>query len=262
MKYHTLIASDVDGTLIPEETTVLPAAVLTQIRAAHERGFLFMAASGRQYPSLRALFEPVADKMAFLIENGGGIYYHDQLRYTNGLPRETALAIARYVMDVPGCEFLTDDAYGSTILPKSDAFETRVRDEMKLSYRRLHDLSELPAQPLKIAVFCPEGTERYADTFQRDWGKRVKVVVSGRQWIDFNLSDKGTGLLAACREFDIPQSQTIAFGDNWNDVSMLENAACPYIMSTANVTLKARFSRHCDDVAGELKKICEKFQEN
>lgn len=262
MNFHTLIASDVDGTLIPEETTVLPEAVLNQIRAVHERGFLFMAASGRQYPSLRALFEPVADQMAFLIENGGGIYYRDRLRYTNGLPRDTALAIARYVMAVPNCEFLIDDAYGSTVLPKSDAFERRVRDEMKLSYRRIDDLNDLPDAPLKIAVFCPEGTERYADAFQRDWGVRVNVVVSGRQWIDFNLSDKGTGLLAACREFGIPQSSTIAFGDNWNDVPMLRNAARPYIMSTANPELKGMFSRRCDDVAEELKKICGNFEKN
>ena len=48
MSFHTLIASDIDGTLIPEETTIIPEAVYAQVRTAREKGFLFMAASGRQ----------------------------------------------------------------------------------------------------------------------------------------------------------------------------------------------------------------------
>ena len=45
MSFHTLIASDIDGTLIPEETTIIPEAVYAQVRTAREKGFLFMAAS-------------------------------------------------------------------------------------------------------------------------------------------------------------------------------------------------------------------------
>ena len=77
MSFHTLIASDIDGTLIPEETTIIPEAVYAQVRTAREKGFLFMAASGRQYPSLRALFAPVADRMLFLVENGGALFQND-----------------------------------------------------------------------------------------------------------------------------------------------------------------------------------------
>ncbi len=119
MSFHTLIASDIDGTLIPEETTIIPEAVYAQVRTAREKGFLFIAASGRQDPSLRALFAPVADQMAFLIENGGGIYYQEKLIYFNAFERDTAIRIARYVQSVPDCEFLADGAGRAMPFPRA-----------------------------------------------------------------------------------------------------------------------------------------------
>lgn len=255
MKFHTLIASDVDGTLIPEETTILPSVILEQIGAAYEKGYLFMASSGRSYASLQALFEPVADKMAFSIVNGGGIYYQDELQYTKGLPRETAVEIVRYLQQVQGCDFIVDDAWGSTLIPKTNAFVHHVRDEMQFRCRCVDKADELPEEPLKIGVYCEGGAASFIDAFQRDWGDKVKVVMSGLQWIDFNLSDKGSGMLAACEVFHIPYECTIAFGDNWNDVPMLQKAGQAYLMSSAKPELKALFPTLCDDVGRQLKKI-------
>ena len=74
--HHTLIASDIDGTLIPEEDTVVPEVIFDRVREAWEKGYLFMAASrGDSTPVCGALFTPVADKMAFVIENGGGFIF-------------------------------------------------------------------------------------------------------------------------------------------------------------------------------------------
>ena len=259
MSFHTLIASDIDGTLIPEETTVIPEAVYTQVRAAREKGFLFVAASGRQYPSLRALFAPVADQMAFLIENGGGIYYQEKLIYSNAFPRETAIQIARYVQSVLDCEFLADGAGESIAIPKSDAFVHQLEDVQKLSVRYVSDFDEFPDQIMKIAVWCPKGSGQYEAPFQAQFGFCSKIAVSGGAWIDFSVSDKGSGLKAACELFDIPQERTIAFGDNWNDVPMLDFVAQPYIMESAAPALKARYSNHCSDVPETLKKIFQKI---
>lgn len=73
------------------------------------------------------------------------------------------------------------------------------------------------------------------------------------------MSDKGTGLRAACRLFGISQEKTIAFGDNWNDESMLDFVAHPYIMSTANPTLRGKYGNVCASVPEEMKKILENF---
>ena len=64
-----MICSDIDGTLLQYGRQKLEGEIFDQIRALHDRGILFCPASGRQYTSLRLLFEPVADCCVFLCEN-------------------------------------------------------------------------------------------------------------------------------------------------------------------------------------------------
>lgn len=57
-----------------------------------------------------------------------------------------------------------------------------------------------------------------------------------------------------CAHFGIPQENTYAFGDSYNDAPMLRAAAHPYLMmNIAPADLKAEFAMQIDDVAGVLK---------
>ena len=69
-----LVTCDIDGTLLHgEETEVAPAA-LRQIVRLREKGILFCPASGRQYASLRRLFAPVQNEIAYICENGAVVF--------------------------------------------------------------------------------------------------------------------------------------------------------------------------------------------
>jgi hypothetical protein len=258
LTFHTLVASDIDGTLIPEETTYIPESVYDCIREGWDRGYLFVAASGRQYPGLRRLFAPVADRMAFLFENGAGLSFQDELCYTRHMDRALAVEIARYVESLPGCSFLADWPGGSCTLQSAEPFAEHLRQELHMSVETVPDFDDLPENIMKIAVWCADGSSAYAQRFQDAYGDRTRIAVSGSNWIDFNITDKGEGLAAACRIFSIPQENTIAFGDNWNDVPMLDFAAQPYLMRTGNPELMGKYSSVCDDVSLMLKKIFEK----
>ena len=259
MKFHTLIASDIDGTLIPEEATVIPEAVFEQVRAAYEKGYLFVAASGRQYYSLRALFEPVVDKMAFLIENGSALFYQDKMIHADAFDRDLAIEIAKFVQATPNCEFLADGEGDSCVIPKSERFIRQLLDVQKLSICRIKDYSEFPDLIMKIAVWCTDGAQCHERAFKDAYGGRAHIAISGKTWIDFSASNKGEGVKAACRIFGIPEENTYAFGDNWNDVAMLDVVAHPYIMNSANPALREKYPNHCADVPEEMKKIFEKI---
>ena len=58
-----------------------------------------------------------------------------------------------------------------------------------------------------------------------------------------------------CAHFGIPQENTYAFGDSYNDAPMLRAAAHPYLMNIAPADLKAEFATQIDDVAGVLKTL-------
>ena len=69
-----LIASDIDGTLLPYGEQAISEEVFQEIRRLERRGILFCPASGRQYTSVRKLFAPVADKLPCVCENGAAVY--------------------------------------------------------------------------------------------------------------------------------------------------------------------------------------------
>ena len=69
-----LIVSDIDGTLLPYGASALDERLFQLIHRLAERGVIFAPASGRQYHSLRALFAPVCDELAYLCENGCIVY--------------------------------------------------------------------------------------------------------------------------------------------------------------------------------------------
>ncbi len=68
------IATDLDGTLLDGERR-LPEEIFPLIAKLKELGVLFAPASGRQYANLKKLFEPVADDVLFICENGALIKY-------------------------------------------------------------------------------------------------------------------------------------------------------------------------------------------
>ena len=65
-----LVVTDIDGTLLPEGTDHLNPELFEVIRALKENGIQFAVGSGRQYMSMRYLFQPVLDDVIFIAENG------------------------------------------------------------------------------------------------------------------------------------------------------------------------------------------------
>ena len=65
-KMIRLVTCDIDGTLLHGEETSIDAETLEEIRRLREKGILFCPASGRQYHSLRRLFAPVQDEIAYI----------------------------------------------------------------------------------------------------------------------------------------------------------------------------------------------------
>ena len=61
-----LVASDVDGTLVPDGTFEINPEIYDVIKKLKEKGITFVAASGRQYASLKKLFAPVADRILYI----------------------------------------------------------------------------------------------------------------------------------------------------------------------------------------------------
>lgn len=252
-----LIASDIDGTLLPYGETAIPQEIFEEIERLKRKGVLFCPASGRQYTSLRRLFAPVADKIPFLCENGAVVFGLGRPGPVLGktpMPRAEAEALSRDIMETEGCEVLISGENMSYLVPRRQDISGLMRDEKRNRVTVLKRPEDTPEDIIKVSAYCAAGTGAIPPGLAEKWNK-YNPAVAGREWLDFTLANKGTGLEQLCKALRIASEEVMAFGDNWNDVPMLELAGEPWIMESADRALLARFSNHCSRVAEILKKL-------
>ena len=225
-----LIASDIDGTLLQSEGAVIDEEVFAQIKRLKKKGILFVAASGRQYNSLKNLFAPVADDILFLCENGGIIYKDGKVLTKLPMPYEPTIKLIRQIMDTPDCEVLISGANTSYVLPKGYDFVDRIKNVNKNNVTVVENLEDIPQDILKVASFCRRGSAAYDKPMGDPWRDTFNVALAGMEWLDFTTANKGSGMQALMDALGIQADEVMAFGDNFNDLSMLELVGHPYII--------------------------------
>lgn len=259
-----LIVSDIDGTLIPYGEKALPQTLFPLIHRLRRAGVLFCPASGRQFHSLRKLFAPVAEDLAFLCENGAAIFgpgteEDAPLLSKTPMPRADALALSRDIIAAPGCQVLISGRNVSYVCGCGDDFIHRMEDFHGNLVQRVERVEEIGEDILKIAVFCPNGLDQPKKLLGPRWGRPYHMAEAGPEWLDFTLADKGKGLRGLCTALGVDLSETVAFGDNWNDTPMLETAGIGYLMAGAAPALREKFPNQCASVLTVLENILKEI---
>ncbi|MDD5935343.1 MAG: HAD family hydrolase [Clostridiales bacterium] len=253
-----LIASDMDGTLLQNNSQQVSDRAIQLIQELSKKGYLFVAASGRQYPNLRRQFKDAADDMAFICENGAVLFYKDELFFESPMEHKLAMAICNDIQNRSGCEVLISGKETSYLMPKDPAYLDHMRNKVKNNVVVIDDFEAVPEPIVKISVFEKAGiVEHSADYFIQTWQDKVKCTVSGYGWLDFVNPDvnKGSTLLTLMKSLNIAKEDTYAFGDNYNDIEMLQEVECGYIMENAVDELKQLFPLKCKLVEDELEKL-------
>lgn len=110
-------------------------------------------------------------------------------------------------------------------------------------YQIIHSPAEVPEDITKVSVYLHEGVENYVERFVPRW-KQANCAVAGPYWIDTTFANKGIGVQCVCRILGIDLAQVMAFGDNYNDETMLDVVGVPYIMDNAAAPLRAKYQNH------------------
>lgn len=260
-----LIASDIDGTLMTYGQTRLSPAIFPLIHRLRERGVLFCPASGRQYHSLRTLFQPVADQVCFLCENGAILYgpgAEDSAPVLSKtvMPREEALALAGAILDLPGCQLLLSGANTSYVCACPPEYVRYMEGEKGNRVILLSRPQDIPEDILKVSAYCPHGTAGPQKALGPRWGESLHMAAAGPDWVDFTLADKGIGLRGLCAGLGVALEDVVAFGDNYNDLPMLRAAGRAYLMESAAPELRDLFPRRCHRVEAVLEGLLEEME--
>lgn len=258
-----LIASDLDGTLIPEGTQELEPGFLDVLGELLDRGYLFYAASGRQYANMYRIFEKYADRMGFVCENGALAMEKGEQKYIQEIPWEKARKIAGDIMGFPETEVLLSGVKACYAKPRTEWFEHQMVHVLKNKTEIFEELSQIDDRIVKIAMYVydfPENAERIQRFFTEKYGDYADFVWGGNDWIDMILKDSGKGraLGEILRQKGLKPEEIMVFGDNQNDISMLELTPNSYAMAHARPEVQVHAKRTCVSVTQTLREFFRK----
>ena len=253
-----LVVSDIDGTLLLGGAAAIDPRVFEEIVRLKEKGIPFCPASGRQYSSLRRLFAPVADELYYLCENGAVIYGPGSpgpMLSRVEMERSLALELCREILAHPRCEVLISGANTSYLCPKNGDIVTLIRDFVGNNVALLPRPEDMPEPFVKVSAYCRDGAAAVEPELAPRWRSHFRAAVAGEKWLDFTLADKGVGLERLCRAMGVALHEVLAFGDNYNDLPMLEKAGQAYLMDSAAQELRERFPLRCRRVEDVLERL-------
>lgn len=244
-----LIASDIDGTLVENSTGILYPEMFKLIRKLKKEGILFCAASGRQYESIRNMFEPVKDEIIFLAENGADIRYQDKIISLTTMDRKDIEDIIQFLRkENRGGEYIVSTDKGSIMDTKNQEFIDLIKYGYRNKYRLVEDVLNEDVPILKIAAYQKDSIRTLGEEcLIPPFAHRVKATMAGEEWVDYmNFSvDKGNALQIIQRYFNISKEDTIAFGDNSNDIGLLQASGRGFAVEDAVKELKEVATDFC-----------------
>lgn len=252
-----LIASDMDGTLLLHDSQQVSDRAIQLIQQLTEKGYLFVVASGRQYPNLKRQFKQVANDIAYICENGAVVLYKEHVLFESPMDHQVAMELCHDIYSHKGCEVLVSGRTVSYIKAKEPAFLDRMQNIVKNNVTVIENFEDIKEPIIKISVYEKDGIANSGDYFISQWEKRLKSTISGFSWLDFVNPDvnKGESLKHLMNLLSINKEDSIAFGDNFNDLEMLSCVGTGYVMNGANEKIKAMFTHFTDSVEHSLEQL-------
>lgn len=254
-----LIVTDLDGTLL-DNNGELNEEFDQVFDELDKRGVTFMAASGRQYPALERLFSHVKDRMMFIAENGTFAVHKGKELLSDPMDRKNVDEIIDFTREAEHKEILLNTKYTAY---------TECNDEDFLEMLKIYcanvtvveDLKDVKEDILKTAIYDDRLMADHCQEYFDKFGDRLTVCTSGPHWLDLMKKDvtKGKALEHIKEKYDLKDDEIMIFGDQMNDLELIECGYYSYAMENAIDALKekARFIAGKNSENGVLEKIKE-----
>ena len=229
---YKLIACDLDETLYGNDRTI-PARNVEAIKRASELGVKFIPATGRGYNSVRETLVDLGllDKEGeYVISyNGGAITENkgNRLLHFQGLPVEEAEELCRGGRNYDVCihVYTREMVYAYNITQEEIA---RLSKRMQVTEVFDRDLQFLAGQDIAKVLYENRDFDylKKIEEELKDITGNMDVSFSSNRYIEFNSKGvtKGAGLRFVAEMLGIKREETIAIGDNFNDLSMIQEA--------------------------------------
>lgn len=262
-----LIVTDIDGTLVPEGGSRINPEYRTVIRELIRLGVRFAAASGRQATSIDAIFHELRDQVYYLGDNGASIMRGGKTLKAMYIEKSDLLALLADLRKIPGHHMLLSTEEGYYTDDPDEAFRKLVFEEYKGTGGIVERLEDYADVCIKLSLYSEEGARKIYDQFYRRWEDRFTIYMSGAKWVDINPfgATKGEAVRWIQEKYQITPSETVVFGDNYNDISMMMRSERSYASELSHPDIQKAAGRvvesyEKDGVLKVLKQILKEVQ--
>jgi Cof subfamily protein (haloacid dehalogenase superfamily) len=238
-----LVASDLDGTLLPPSLEFLPETIagVARLRRA---GAPFVIVTGRMFKSARRM------ALRLGLDDGPIVCYQGALvadlatgEWVRHLPLAAAPA-ADVVLVMRGLHrhvnlYVDDELY----VEEDDEWARRYAEYAEVGMNVVDDLEAIAARgPTKIVIATdPDDVTRLLPELQARWNGRLYVTRSLPHFIEVSdpRATKGAALEFLSRRLSARRERTVACGDGLNDVDMLKWAGLGVAVTEAGDQVRA-----------------------
>lgn len=239
----SLVASDLDGTLVHSDGTVT-ARTRAALAAAEEAGLQVVFVTGRPLRWAEEVFEHVGGHGLAIVSNGALVWdvRADTAYLQRPIAPATTVTVAqRLRATVPDVTFAVETVAGWALEP---SYATHPADDRSgHAPRRVAPIEELATEPvLKLLGLCPgHDPDELLRIAEGAVGDLVTVTHSSFPLLEISAPGvtKATTLEVLCRELGITAEEVLALGDMPNDIPMLMWAGTSYAMANAHPTARA-----------------------
>ena len=250
-KEKMLFVTDLDGTILPKGGDIHPddLRAFSALRAA---GHLTAIATGRLYHAVLKVIPKdfPADYVVFSMGNGVVDWHTREIVMLRSIPRERVGRMAElFFRQRVNFIVFPNPPYSERILykrfsahPDFEALTDRYLDTRAV----FEDLDQLPGEAGQVlAMFdSPEAFEEMAARMEGVQVNRSTSPIDQRTlWMELFAEgvDKASGLEWILRKQGLGPERVVAFGNDYNDLAMLEYAGRSYVVDNAPAPLKGRF---------------------
>ena len=238
-----LIMTDIDGTLVPDGTKNLNPEYYDIIEKLIAKGIIFVVASGRHLMGVQSVFQPILDQLWITSQNGNVITHQGNSEIIHTISSQTVQEFWNDIFQYEEVDSLIETA-DRAFCPHGDCNMYQIlTKQYDFNMEVLGDCHSVP--DLDFSMICihhPVNAEAFVKEhhLQERWKEKMNLTTSGQLWVDCTIPgvSKGNALNRICEKLKIDPKDTIAFGDNMNDISMLETAGIGYAVDNARAEVQ------------------------
>ena len=234
-----LIAADMDGTLLKDNKEI-DSEIYELLPKMKQKNIHFVAASGRQRPSLEKSFEHYLEDVTILAENGAYVVHNGEEIYSSVMSKELIDFITEEIKKLNNVGILYCGKH-CCYTPYIECYNTLASPKFHYNIKLINHFDDIKEDIIKVSLVDPQGASRYSfPILERILKGKVEIAVSGFDCIDIVNKgvSKGNAIEILQKKWDIMPEETMTFGDNYNDIEMLQQAKYSFAMAHSEQGVK------------------------